>query len=316
MFAQEIHHSTLLVYPYAGSFIVGLRYLLDCKKRDLDARFAGLPYRLRDIFKLLFNTGDRDYLLSQIEYRAFLDHAQELLGQGIKQLYSTDEYEVAAHILHNELLKNGVATENKCHGLTVYGPYVSAGVFHSLNLFQQKFYALRGNCKHFELAIPPALECAGYSNDKPVAVVYLAGNWVKERSETQFNLEENIIEELSKLSKQSSLDWMVKPHPDWSQVKCGNVSRKYGLPLLHDINELEGRRIIFINMLSSACFDLRRWGITLFVKGNGIDPSDLFGDVSNTCSLPLLSSKIEDLTDWEEFVDTHKTQLNAIYNDN
>ena len=311
-YSKEVKSSTILVYPFTGNPLRGIVYLIQLRRNKYDARLAYLPYHFSDVLKLWLNVRKRDVLLAEFEFDAFYRHAKELLDEGIAKIYSTDEFEVASHILHAELMNSGVVSINKCHGLSLYGPYVAATKFYVLNESQKRYYSLRGKVSEFIVELPRPCDKPLVVRNGAFVVVYMAGNWSRRKAKSEYKLQTRVIQSLGGLAGDSDIEVFVKPHPDWGLIEKLSVFRAKKVALLNNIEEVAGKTIVFVNIASGSFFDYRNWGVTLFVEEENIKPSELFGDEYNICSVETLHERIIRLKDSHKYKIALDTQLGSI----
>lgn len=311
-YSKEVKSSTILVYPFTGNPLRGIVYLIQLRRNKYDARLAYLPYHFSDVLKLWLNVRKRDVLLAEFEFDAFYRHAKELLGKGIAKIYSTDEFEMASHILHGELMNSGVVSINKCHGLSLYGPYVAATKFYVLNESQKRYYSLRGKVLEFIVDIPRPCDKPLVARNEAFVVVYMAGNWSKGKAKSQYKLQAGILQSLRSLADDKEMEVFVRPHPDWGVLKKLSILRMKQVALLNNMEDVAGKTIVFVNIASGSFFDYRNWGVTLFIEGENINPSELFGDKYNLCPVEALHERILRLKDSYEYKSAHEAQLRSV----
>ena len=136
MYKAQFASSMLLLYPFPYGVARQFKFFRACKKSGLRVRLAGLPYRWLHVPRLLFSSHGSALSVVEAEVQAYTDYADELLTQGVRKVYTSDEFEVASVALYERLIENGVEVVNTAHGVGLYAPFVAYTEFHGVNLAQ------------------------------------------------------------------------------------------------------------------------------------------------------------------------------------
>ena len=292
LYPEDAPTAGWLIYPYAPSIFRGLAYQRRGRREGRNFALAGMPYRFSDILRVLCFFRQRDTVLAQIERRVFNEHADELLALQAKKLCTCDEYEAAAYILHDKLLAAGIETHNACHGIATYGPYVSAGHFVFFNAAQHAFYSLHGRFSSHRIVAPAAALDAPPSEAGELCVVYVQGNWIASSKPYEYRFDQHLRAALAAACRELDVDCYIRAHPNLSQRRRQQIESENGLKMMGDWSGLYGRPVVFVNFLSSAFYDFRQRGPTLFVGDSVLDPQLLFGSGCGVVSLESLQPSL------------------------
>lgn len=276
--------ATFFIYPFSGRLTRQLRYLALCLADGRDATLAGLPYRTRDALAVLFAGRDRAERLAAAEAAAFRAHARELLATGVREVFTSDEFEVGAVVMHEALSREDVATTNSTHGVAIYGPYVHYGHLTVHTQAQRAFYSSRGQWRTCELrsgAPDPGAPIDGTA--LPPRVVWLQGNWRRAVKPWEVEAADAALRSLASACRDLGVDWAIKAHPNVPTWRRAYTARRHRAVVVDQLADLPPARPIFVNLLSTAYFDLLRAGPTLFLADPLVQPESVFGPGIPTC---------------------------------
>lgn len=266
--------TTYLVYPFAANFRRQRKFFLALKGRGSSYSLMGAGYRFIDFVKLVVMPSQLDMCVAKVEADAFDRHAIELAKLGVTHLLTSDEFEPASIVFHRRLRHFGIHSSNRCHGIAVYGPYISATEMLFCNKKQSTFYALGGEFDHTSV-IP--FKSSNYSkalvSEGAPVYVYMHGNWIDKPYESKFA--EKVM---AKLQGVCAKNWKVKVHPDTSEAEIEQISTRYGVEVISGSLPMYECPVVFINFLSSAFYDFRHIGPTVFLKDDLLNPAELFGE--------------------------------------
>ncbi|MCP2071228.1 UNVERIFIED_ORG: hypothetical protein J2Y77_000664 [Pseudomonas lini] len=299
MYKDRLASSVLLLYPFPYGIARQFRFFRTCKKSGLRVRLAGLPYSWRHLSGLLFHPCDSALRVVEAEVQAYVDYADELLAQGVRTVYTSDEFEVASVALYERLIANGVKVVNTAHGVGLYAPFVAYSEFRGVNFAQADFY--RRRCpdltpvvregKNTQLALARAEDAL----DLPPAVVLLDQNFLDFQCLAEDRALKSTYETLETLCARDGLPLFVKIHPnskdDSASKASGSVRR---VRRWEDIN---GVRPIFVTVNSTAFYDVQGHGPILICDERSFFPEIYFGERLMTYTLDNLELSIEKLVD-------------------
>lgn len=222
----------------------------------------GLPYKLINyIFSLLFKK-DTDISVMNVEKNSYLLHSEELLGFGIKELYTLDEFETASFVLNSNLINNDVFVMNKTHGVGGYClflAYSNLEVYTSKQYIRYKKWNPNVNISFQGINLTNAQE----KKDKKIKVVFIHGNMVACGLNYEEELESNIINMLNNTCKELNLQFFIKFHPNTSD-KAKDKYNNLNIKELKKIDDLVNP--LFITIFSTAFYDFLKYGPFLFLR--------------------------------------------------
>lgn len=295
MYPKEVEQARLLVYPFDKNPARQLRYLWTCWRAGRSFALAGYPLRARKLLRATLERGRRDRLLVDTEASAARAHAEELLALGVERVSTTDEFEVAACELHDRLGQSGVTSVNSSHGVAVYGPYASYSHFRFFNDLQRDFYAGRGRFDDSSVrhGVADATAAPRAPEDFAPVLVLIQGNWARAGKHYEAEFEAQVTAAASRTADACGLPFVVKRHPNarrprpWSRPDAGAP------PTIDRIEEAPGRHPVFVNTLSSACYELAKRGPVLFAADGLLDPRGTFGPDIHCVHVDALADEIQ-----------------------
>lgn len=139
IYADKFSSSSLVVLPFFLNVNRQLSFIKNLKKRGVDYQFIGMPYSVRDLWRILVASSDTQ--LFNIEMSVRIKLAKLLLERGLSEfVYSTDEWDPFASIFHGHMKSEGVKSINTAHGVGFYSPYLDYHEFTVLTNSQLNFY--------------------------------------------------------------------------------------------------------------------------------------------------------------------------------
>lgn len=312
-YRDQIDHHPLVVFPFFGSHLRQLKYLIRLVRQRRPFRVAGVPYRIRDLLAVAFFWNRRDQTITAAELHGFERLATRLIGAGIETIYTTDEYEVASFVLHERLIQSGIQSINRSHGIATYGPCVTYSVFRCHTESQAKFYQMRGSVgrfeiKPFQLNSRP-LRRPDDTNYSPV-FLYLMGNWRLAGKKFEEQLELTTIESLLQVSKKTSIPLILKAHPNMGRSHRRDLESRFGISIIDQVDQpLETAHPIVMTLLSSAYYDYFHWGPVIICRNNDLDPTLVYGDDVVTYHVGSEEADLEKYMSPEHWNQQMQTQL-------
>ncbi|MFP6654145.1 MAG: hypothetical protein VCB25_00860, partial [Myxococcota bacterium] len=140
LYGERSGDACFLIYPFAGRIRRQWKYWRECVGDGREIRLAGLPYRFRDVLRVVMAPKKRDELLAEIETCAYRTYGHELVRMGVEEVLTTDEFEAGAHELYRVLADAGIHSTNRCHGIVTYGPCVHYDHLIFCTTAQAKYY--------------------------------------------------------------------------------------------------------------------------------------------------------------------------------
>ena len=280
LYPQLVKTATLLIYPFNASPPRQLRYLRRCWLERRNCSMMGIPYRLRDLLRLMTNWRRREAIIATAEARAFQKHACELLNVGMTRIHTTDEFETAGFLLHGKLMDAGVECINTAHGIGLYGPYVAYSRFVCFNQRQRDYYQCRGRMGRFQ--VNSIVE----HDDKKLTdpgdayrptVVYLQGNWKQAGKEYEADFELRAINKLKHAAAAIGLPFVVKVHPNVTRRNMRRLEKHTDVTAVRRLEEFDVGHPIFFSLMSTAYYTYLSLGPTCIVHDDLMWPGSLCG---------------------------------------
>ena len=294
-----------LVFPFFGGVKRQWKYIRRCRKEKRWFRFCGVPFGAVDALKIMLFPGKRDQLVPDAHVRAYSKLAKELISTGVNQIYTTDEFEAASHVLYRKLSEAGVRSENRSHGAATYGPYVWYDEFRCHTEGQVDFYSICGRVNQFKLRkrhCPELSRLDGLPETYRPVLIYLLGNWKNAGKAYEANVERNAVSKLVQCAQDLKLPIVLKSHPNLRTAERRKWNREFEVPVVEDC-ELEDRHPVFLTLLSSSYFEYRKYGPTFAFSSETLRPDLLLGPGVQTVDLESDYSELEKFRfadHWEE----------------
>ena len=304
MYKEQFASSVLMLYLFPNGFGRQLRFFHACKKSGSRVRLAGLPYRWRHLWGLLFPSRESALSVVAAEVQAYTDYADELLAQGVSTVYTSDEFEVASVALYERLISKNVEVINTAHGVGLYAPFVAYTEFRGVNFAQADFYrrrwpGLKPAMRQGKNALIP-LAGAEDVRGLPPAVVLLDQNFLDFQCVAEDSALKATQEKLEAICRRSGLPLFLKVHPN---SKDDSAPRLPGLAKrVRRWEDMIGVRPIFVTINSTAFYDVQGHGPILVCNERSFFPEIYFGDSLLTYTLGNLEQEIERLVDEDNWI--------------
>ena len=254
----------------------------------------GVPYRISPLLKTLFNK-NIDHLITVFEHTGAIRHANYFINnQGIRNILTTEEFEVGSFSFSKQLIKNGIHVTNACHGLSVYSPFVYYSKFLLINKKQQELYSIFNEFLNFEIMYEENFNGDDFKVSKVIFVDQ--GDLSKLGLHYEGALREKVLDILNKSGENGQTPIQIKTHPNTKQAEIKRLQTQYKfLPIIKNL-EPPLEDIVFITLYSTAYYDFRNYGSFLFIEDDLFNPSLFFGPKINTVHISELKVKIEELS--------------------
>ena len=311
LYAKEWASATVLIYPFPLNPLRQVRFLWSCIRKPVNFRLSGLPFRFRDVLACCISPPTRDRRVLIAEMRAFRTHAVELASSGFAEIMTTDEFEPASWAMYDRLQKLGIRSVNSAHGIGMYSPHIGYNEFRVINDVQRLFYQVRNPATLYVLqkmnhsAHTLTLPAPGH---RP-SLVYIHGYTHSRGYEPE--LQDRVLEFLRQL-QQSGWQVFIKLHPNTSGRGKTALAKKFKLPLVTRLSELDGHCVIFVNLLSTCYYDFSARGVFVFVNDALFDASTHFGNGLPSRTLDAIAPLLESLCDASAYSEFHGRQIQRI----
>lgn len=305
MYPSQVQTAALLLYPFPYGLGRQFRFYRQCREKGIQPRLAGLPYSLLKAIQLLCARGALAERIVALEVSAYECYAEELLDAGVKQIYTSDEFEAAAIALYEPLLSQGVKVLNTAHGIGLYSPYVAYSEFLGFNCVQLDFYKsrcpqldtqLRGG-KNTLLALPEIEQ----ARHLPLAVVLLDQNFMDYGCLPEADVLARSRNALAQYCAQRAVPYLIKVHPNSKDADLSALSAP-GAVLVRHWEALQGYRLIFLTITSTAFYDVQGHAPALIYKDDAFFPEVYFGEGLLTFNVDDLASKLDPLLDEQNWL--------------
>jgi len=295
MYKSRLRDSSLKIYPFAFGVVRQLRFLYRCKAAKYEVSLAGLPYSLFDFLKALLSLKRRDEALVLLELNAYASYSEELISGGVREVYTSDEFEIAGVVLYGALRQAGVKVINTAHGVGFYCPYVNYSEFFGFTRHQAEFYTRR--CPDLNALTRSdsnsalcAVEAAG-SEELPPAIVLIDQNFEDFGCAAEADALIRTKSLLIKYSEERKVHFFVKVHPN---SRISSAAWKMGKTVT-DWVVVQDYQPVFVTINSTALFDVRNCGPVLVYGGEGFLPEIYFGSDVTKYTLKSLFSQLDKL---------------------
>jgi hypothetical protein len=311
LFVDKCPTSTILLYPFILNLKRHLLFTRRVRKLYPHVTFAGVPYRPRDAFRVLF-ANDPAGAMADAEALAFRRHARELRADGVTQIYTSDEYEPAGVALHEEGRRLGMRSVNAAHGLGVFCPYLAHDEFRYLNPSQARFYARYSPGIEFR---PRPLEIKrlfeGTAGRFEPTVVFLYQNFRDYRIWYEARIQDGLVERAREAASAAGLPLVIKAHPNQKQAESDAMAKRFGVRVVRLFPELAGTSPIFLNIHSTAWYDALATGPVLTFKTGSLTPEVYYGDDVSVVAPNELGSvfaRLRERSAWESHLARQREQ--------
>ncbi|MGY2398094.1 hypothetical protein [Pseudomonas sp. SDO5271_S396] len=307
MYPEDVFKSSLLLYPFPFGMARQFRFFRSVRQRGGDVRFAGLPYSLLGLWRLLIGNGAVDANVVRIETSAYQRYAQELISKGVRAVSTSDEFEVAAVALYEPLIEAGVTVLNTAHGVGLYSPYVAYSEFKGVNATQSAFYLQRcielrpglRKGKNTTLPLAPADACRSL----PPAIVLLDQNFMAFGCDAEAQALRETQRVLEVFCAAAKVPLFIKIHPNSSATEQAS-----GPEQIRNWVAINGFRPIFITVNSTAFYDVQGYGPILVCDEPSFFPQIYFGSdllVYRYATLPAILNDLISESAWWSAASRH-----------
>ncbi len=310
MYEQEMPGSSVRLYPFPYGILRQWRFLQHCRRRGLDVALAGIPYSGRHMLRLVLSRRPSAVAVVAAEVDGYRRYSAELLAQGVRQVHTSDEFEIAALALYEPLIAQQVNVVNTAHGVGLYAPYVAYSEFRGVNLAQAEFYrrrcpslcALSRRGKNTRLALGSIDEV----RDREPSIVLIDQNFMDFNCHAEAQALVRIRDSLERLSVSTGVPLFIKIHPN-SKHEGGKQSGE--AVYVRSWQELAGHRPVFVMVNSTAWYDVQGHGPALVCDEHSFYPEIYFGADLDRFVLDNLEARVRALFDpqrWYEAAVDHQ----------
>jgi hypothetical protein len=274
------------VYPFPISVQRQWRYLRFLHEQGRVFKLAGIPYRLNDLFKLLWRRDVRS--LQQLESRAQLRHAQEVAALGVKTVQLSDEFDVGSLDFCRALARFPIHVVNSAHGVGKYFPVHAYQEFQVLTKRQMQYYYATRACRYSLRTLNDkgraTITQLSDAASTTVRFVFLS-QLFSGVSEIIVSNEARVVQRLAaEFSDSLSVKLLYRAHPNSHQAA---VPKGFGcLFCLEDANGQPGT--IFGSFFSTCQIDPAFKGRKVLLRGELVYPEISFDDTEEILTLEEL----------------------------
>lgn len=297
MYGDHFPRSLILIYPFSLNFHRHKDYIKSCFKEFKHVSLCGVPYRFVDWFKILLNPQDTDRGYVQFEYNGYLKHGQELVKKGLKQMYTSDEFEAGAFVMAEYIREHGGHVTNTAHGLSFGAPYTSYDFFSVYNEAQRKYYGALSQKTQFEVSPrinAGAADLVKFDGSKGYVLIYIEANFERLGMVFETDLETRVVASLREVGKSLSIKVVVKAHPNRKSSEYENYTAATGVEIVRHLSEIQNYSPIFITIVSAAYYDFRQFGPFVFVDDGYSNIENFYGEQVKVHSVESLEQAIDE----------------------
>jgi hypothetical protein len=293
MYRDEIPSSQIRVFPFPLRPTRQFRFIAGLKQRGLRWSIDGLPYSLCQCFIIPFLRGrKRLNAFARVEFNAFKAYADTIQGHGIKNVYTSDEFEVGAIAAGEAFKRAGIRYINSAHGVGFYCPRVCYSEFRYITRSQKDFYETH-NPGLVTRRRPDRTEA-----NKPLTVdgidriVFVHQGYSAKAFKKESEVEIAILQALSRLATEQGLKLLVKCHPNASNLARWLKRHSIEAEVHQTWNEIARRRCIFVEINSTAYYMIREMGPVLVYQAPSFSPHIYLEGEFETFDLTSLPNKL------------------------
>jgi hypothetical protein len=319
MYDQLYERAQVRVFPFSHGMRRQLAYVRSLGRRGVRWSFDGVPFRVADALAALLAPGATRHLrLARAEWLAYDRFGRELLRAGVKEVYSSDEYEVGAVAAGARLRQGGAAYVNTAHGIGLYCPQVAYTRFDYLNDYQAAFYRRMGNPmalnKREKMNSRLPFERNELEQADPLALVYVHQNFEAYNLPSERAAQDRIMGALSPLARSLGLQAVLKLHPN-------TPAARFRADLPADVrvagrwDELRGLRPVFLTIYSTAYYELAPVAPVLVYRAPTYSPQVYLDGEFQTFDVSDLAERVAPLRDratWAALVDRQWQSLQGV----
>lgn len=309
MYGHLYPQAQVRVYPFSFGLGRQLAFVRSLGRQGVRWSLDGVPYRWRDVFTALLPGGKRHLRLARAEWHAYDGFAKELLAAGVREVYSSDEYEVGAVAAGERLVAGGAAYVNTAHGNGLYCPQVSYSRFEYLNDYQAEFYRRVGNPMELRKRAKPNSRLPFARQDLEgrgeLAVVYIHQNFEDYNLPSENAAQQDLVRQLSELAASLGVAAVVKLHPNMPRERF-KADVPANVRVVSRWDELQAWRPVFLTIYSTAYFELAQVAPVLVYAAPSYNPAVYLDGDFLTFTRADLAAKLaalRDLSAWRSLVD-------------
>ncbi|MCC2676850.1 MAG: hypothetical protein K0R58_3797 [Ramlibacter sp.] len=315
MYGDLFPHAQIRVYPFSYGIRRQLAFVRSLGRRGFRWSFDGVPYRWRDAFGALAAGSRRHLHLAQAEGLAYRRFADELLAAGVREIHSSDEYEVGVVAAGERLAEGGASYVNTAHGIGLYCPQLAYARFDYLNDYQADFYRRMGT--RMELR-KRATANAKLPFERPelqgaaeLALVYVHQNFEDYHLPSETAAQAALMRKLAEGGRELGVAAIVKLHPNMPRARL-QADLPPGLRVASRWDELRGLRPVFLTIYSTAYYELAPVAPVLVYAAPTYNPAVYLDGDFETFTMDNLVEQVARLRDpgaWAALVDRQARSL-------
>ncbi|MEJ5991376.1 hypothetical protein WG902_15335 [Ramlibacter sp. PS3R-8] len=315
MFGDLFDRAQLRVYPFGYGVRRQASFVRALGVRGVRWSFDGVPYRWRDLLAPLWPGPDRHLRLAAAEWRAYDRFAAEVLEAGVREVFTSDEFEVGAVAAGDRLLAAGATYVNAAHGIGLYSPRVSYSEFRYLHEHQASFYRAQGPAmtltRRASRNASPPFRRGDVEAFEDLVVVHVHQNFEHFDLPSEIAAQQAILAALSELAREPGVTGLVKLHPNMprSQVE-GKLPAN--LRVISRWDEARGARPVFLTIYSTAFYELAEAAPVLVYAAPTYNPKVYLDGDFDTFTEADLADRVRALRDpsaWGRLVDRQVRSL-------
>ncbi|MCI8210386.1 hypothetical protein AUC61_12640 [Pseudomonas sp. S25] len=294
MYPEEVFESTLMLYPFPYGVARQFRFFRSMRRRGAKVKFVGLPYPFISLARLLLGGNKLDAHIVRLETLAYQRYARELIAMGVREVRTSDEFEVGAVAMYERLMDGGVEVVNTAHGVGLYSPYVAYSEFKGVNIAQSNFYRQRcprmnpGLRRSKNSTLP--LASADAARNLPPAIVLLDQNFMVFNCVAEAEALAETQRLLEAFCTSAKLPLFIKIHPNSAPTEQSDHVRQ-----VRDWADLAGYRPVFVTINSTAFYDVQGYGPILVCDEPSFLPVIYFGEDLLVYRFDTLATMLENL---------------------
>lgn len=282
MYSSVLESAELRIFPFPFGVRRQVRFVRDCKRKNIKYSLDGLPYSIISTVCLLFIGKRTDKAIALIECETYRNYARNLLISKPKSIYTSDEFEAGAVAMYSLLIEAGVSITNTAHGVGLYCPHVAYTSFKGFTLPQGEFYAIRNPGVNVGLrsqcnTILPLQRAEDAICFSPIFVL-IHQNFEDYECLADAAALREVAGKVSEVSRNLGVNFYVKIHPNTPAEAASDVAESFGGAPVLKWEEIEGVRPIFITINSTTFFDTKGYGPILVYTGPSFHPELYFGN--------------------------------------
>jgi hypothetical protein len=309
MYGELYPRAQVRVYPFSFGFTRQLAYVRSLRARGVRWSFDGMPYRWRDAVVAVLPGGKRHLRLAQAEWLAYDRFAGELLAAGVREIHSSDEYEVGTVAAGERLRSGGAAYVNTAHGSGLYCPQIAYTRFEYLNDYQAQFYGRLGGGMELRKRAKPNSRLPFTRQDlearQDLAVVYVHQNFEDYNLPSENEAQQAVVRQLGEVARQLGVAVVLKLHPNMPPERF-KADLPDNLRVVGRWDELREWRPVFLTIYSTAYFELAQVAPVLVYSAPTYNPAVYLDGDFQTFTRADLAEKVAQLRDlgaWRSLVD-------------